>query len=55
MDALQQQVMANAGRERAATELRGIDGALARIRNGTFGECARATKRETGAAVAASR
>ena len=39
MDALQQQAMANAGRERAATELRRIDGALARIRNGTFGEC----------------
>jgi DnaK suppressor protein len=39
MDALQRQAMANAGRERAATELRRIDAALARIRGGTFGEC----------------
>ena len=40
MDALQMQAMAKAGRERAALELRRIEAALARIRNGTFGECA---------------
>lgn len=40
MDALQLQAMASAGRERAAAELRRIDAALARIRNGAFGPCA---------------
>ncbi len=40
MDALQLQAMANAGRERAAIELRRIDAALARIRGGTYGQCA---------------
>jgi DnaK suppressor protein len=39
MDALQLQAMANAGRERAAVELRRIDAALERIRTGTFGDC----------------
>jgi DnaK suppressor protein len=39
MDALQLQAMANAGRDRAALELRRIDAALERIRLGTFGEC----------------
>jgi DnaK suppressor protein len=39
MDALQMQAMANAGRDRAATELRRIDAALARIRAGNFGAC----------------
>lgn len=39
MDALQLQAMANAGRDRAALELRRIDAALARIQAGTYGEC----------------
>lgn len=39
MDALQLQAMANAGRERAALELRRIDAALRRIEEGTYGEC----------------
>lgn len=39
MDALQLQAMANAGRERAALELRRIDAALARLEAGTYGAC----------------
>lgn len=39
MDALQLQAMASAGRERARLELRRIDAALHRIREGTFGTC----------------
>jgi DnaK suppressor protein len=39
MDALQLQAMANAGRERAAVELRRIDAALERIRTGRYGYC----------------
>lgn len=39
IDALQLQAMANAGRDRAALELRRIDAALARIQAGTYGEC----------------
>lgn len=39
MDALQQQAMAKAGRSRAATELKRIDAALARIRSGSYGDC----------------
>lgn len=50
MDALQMQAMASAGRERAATELRRIDAALARIRAGNFGACV-----ECGEPIAAAR
>ncbi|HZD53061.1 MAG TPA: TraR/DksA family transcriptional regulator [Woeseiaceae bacterium] len=39
MDALQLQAMANAGRKRAAQELRRIDAALRRIEDGTYGAC----------------
>ena len=40
MDALALQAMANAGRERAARELKRIDAALRRIEEGTYGTCA---------------
>lgn len=39
MDALQAQAMANAGRDRAAVELRRIDAALDRISAGVYGDC----------------
>ena len=39
MDALQQQEMARAGQVRAETELSRIHAALARIEDGSFGEC----------------
>ena len=39
MDALQQQAMANASRDRASVDLKRIDAALARIRVGTYGDC----------------
>jgi len=39
MDALQQQEMAKAGQVRAESELSQINAALARIEDGSFGEC----------------
>jgi DnaK suppressor protein len=39
MDALQQQEMAKAGQVRAESELNRINAALARIEDGSFGEC----------------
>lgn len=39
MDALQQQEMAKAGQIRAESELSRINAALARIEDGSFGEC----------------
>ena len=39
MDALQQQEMAKAGQVRAESELNRINAALARIDDGSFGEC----------------
>jgi DnaK suppressor protein len=39
MDALQQQEMARAGQIRAESELSRINAALARIEDGSFGEC----------------
>jgi DnaK suppressor protein len=40
MDALQQQAMARATRQRSAMELQRIESALARIRSGDYGYCA---------------
>jgi DnaK suppressor protein len=39
MDALQQQAMAQASRERLAIRVRRIEAALARVRAGSFGKC----------------
>ena len=53
MDALQMQAMAHAGRHRAATELRRIDAALARVRAGTFGDCVECSEPIAAARLAA--
>ena len=50
MDALQRQAMAKAGQERAELELKRIETALRRIKDGCYGECV-----ECGAEIAATR